>query len=229
MQCTFERTRDTPAMYKPQTLRRCHSTRFGLCTFRGVYAAAAPSPGVVMNPDASTATTAQSFFDDCPISGESIAEAVAEFLEVHTDESGRARRPLAVVTSGGTTVPLERQCVRFIDNFSAGTRGALSVEQLLQVCFPSAPSPRRAHLTHPTPLQHGYAVIFLTRKGSIQPFTNSVPTTELLSVLQHALSADNTGRVQAGAVHPCPLAAITLRPWWCGRRLTRRTGSTSPT
>ena len=86
-------------------------------------------------------TTAESFFDDCPVSGESVAEAIAEFLEYHTDTNGRARRPLAVVTSGGTTVPLERQCVRFIDNFSAGTRGALSVEQLLQVCLASAMRP----------------------------------------------------------------------------------------
>ena len=33
---------------------------------------------------------------------------------------------LAVVTSGGTTVPLEQRTVRFIDNFSTGTRGARS-------------------------------------------------------------------------------------------------------
>jgi len=30
-------------------------------------------------------------------------------------------------------VPLERRCVRFIDNFSAGHRGALSTEQFLEV------------------------------------------------------------------------------------------------
>ena len=34
---------------------------------------------------------------------------------------------------GGTVVPLERRCVRFIDNFSAGTRGALSAEEFLEV------------------------------------------------------------------------------------------------
>ena len=32
------------------------------------------------------------------------------------------------MTSGGTTVPLENNTVRFIDNFSAGTRGATSAE-----------------------------------------------------------------------------------------------------
>lgn len=40
---------------------------------------------------------------------------------------------IAVVTSGGTTVPLEKHCVRFIDNFSSGRRGALSTEELLKV------------------------------------------------------------------------------------------------
>lgn len=37
------------------------------------------------------------------------------------------------VTSGGTAVPLEKRCVRFIDNFSGGTRGALSTEAFLEV------------------------------------------------------------------------------------------------
>jgi hypothetical protein len=40
---------------------------------------------------------------------------------------------VVVVTSGGTTAPLERRCVRFLDNFSQGTRGALSAEQFLAV------------------------------------------------------------------------------------------------
>lgn len=47
--------------------------------------------------------------------------------------SGEKHPKVVVVTSGGTTVPLERRCVRFIDNFSAGTRGALSVERFLEV------------------------------------------------------------------------------------------------
>ena len=56
----------------------------------------------------------------------------------------------ALVTSGGTTVPLERNTVRFVDNFSTGTRGAACVEALLA---------------------HGYWVIFLHRKGSAFPFS----------------------------------------------------------
>uniref|UniRef100_A0A453T788 Uncharacterized protein n=1 Tax=Aegilops tauschii subsp. strangulata TaxID=200361 RepID=A0A453T788_AEGTS len=40
------------------------------------------------------------------------------------------------VTSGGTTVPLEQRCVRYIDNFSSGQRGAASTEYV-----PTAPAP----------------------------------------------------------------------------------------
>ena len=55
-----------------------------------------------------------------------------------------------LVTSGGTTVPLERQTVRFIDNFSAGTRGATSAEYFLEA---------------------DYAVIFLHRQFSLLPYS----------------------------------------------------------
>lgn len=37
-------------------------------------------------------------------------------------------RRVVCVTSGGTTVPLEQRCVRYIDNFSSGFRGAASTE-----------------------------------------------------------------------------------------------------
>ncbi|KAJ3185039.1 hypothetical protein HDU87_002605 [Geranomyces variabilis] len=62
----------------------------------------------------------------------------------------RAQRRVVLVTSGGTTVPLEKNTVRFIDNFSAGTRGATSAE-----CF----------------IEAGYAVIFLHRQFSLQPYS----------------------------------------------------------
>lgn len=60
-------------------------------------------------------------------------------------------RNLAVVmvTSGGTTVPLESRTVRFIDNFSSGKRGSSSAEYFLS---------------------KGYAVIFLHRATSLRPF-----------------------------------------------------------
>ncbi|CAG8955099.1 hypothetical protein HYFRA_00007114 [Hymenoscyphus fraxineus] len=69
-----------------------------------------------------------------------------DFIKFHAD----ARRRVVLVTSGGTTVPLERQTVRFIDNFSAGTRGATSAEYFLE---------------------SGYAVIFLHRQFSLQPYS----------------------------------------------------------
>jgi len=55
-----------------------------------------------------------------------------------------------LVTSGGTTVPLENNTVRFLDNFSAGTRGATSAEYFLEI---------------------GYAVIFMHRQFSLQPYS----------------------------------------------------------
>lgn len=51
--------------------------------------------------------------------------------------------------SGGTTVPLEHNTVRFVDNFSAGTRGAASAEYFFD---------------------HDYSVIFLHRQKSLEPF-----------------------------------------------------------
>jgi phosphopantothenate-cysteine ligase len=44
-----------------------------------------------------------------------------------TPENGEARR-IVCVTSGGTTAPLEQRCVRYVDNFSSGHRGATSTE-----------------------------------------------------------------------------------------------------
>ncbi|CAG8554052.1 10481_t:CDS:2 [Paraglomus occultum] len=49
---------------------------------------------------------------------------VREFVSTHR----KTGRRIVLITSGGTTVPLENQTVRFIDNFSAGTRGATSAE-----------------------------------------------------------------------------------------------------
>lgn len=62
-------------------------------------------------------------------------------------------RKIAVVTSGGTAVALEQNSVRFLDNFSTGSRGAACAEELLR------------------PPADDYAVIFLTRATSKMPFT----------------------------------------------------------
>lgn len=67
------------------------------------------------------------------------------FVNRHTSH----HTPIALVTSGGTTAPLERECVRYLDNFSTGVRGACAVEEFLK---------------------RGYAVIHLQRMGSASPF-----------------------------------------------------------
>jgi phosphopantothenate-cysteine ligase len=77
------------------------------------------------------------------------AEERREQVEAFLDHHRVVGKCMAVVTSGGTTVPLERNTVRFLDNFSTGSRGAASVEYLLGL---------------------GYAVIYVHRPGSIAPF-----------------------------------------------------------
>ncbi|EST06871.1 DNA/pantothenate metabolism flavoprotein, C-terminal [Kalmanozyma brasiliensis GHG001] len=75
-----------------------------------------------------------------------LASAASEFVQRHIQEG----RKVVLVTSGGTTVPLEKNVVRFLDNFSAGTRGATSAEYFLSA---------------------GYAVIFMSRQHSLAPYT----------------------------------------------------------
>ena len=75
------------------------------------------------------------------------AEARARIDSFVAAQPGTKR--IVCVTSGGTTVPLEKNTVRFIDNFSTGNRGAASAELFLRA---------------------GYAVVFLHRQGSAFPF-----------------------------------------------------------
>lgn len=84
--------------------------------------------------------------------------AVTEFAASHR-ASGRS---VVLITSGGTTVPLENNAVRFIDNFSVGTRGSSSAEYFLE---------------------QGYAVIFLHRQRSLQPFLRHIPHDMILDML----------------------------------------------
>jgi len=93
-----------------------------------------------------------SFFNNIvqPDSFESKKFEINEFVKrVHSTNDKR----IVLITSGGTTVPLESRTVRFIDNFSIGTRGATSAEYFLK---------------------EGYAVLFLHRQRSLQPFSQRV-------------------------------------------------------
>jgi len=82
------------------------------------------------------------------------AREAAAAVRGFVGRAGLAEARLALVTSGGTTVPLERRCVRFIDNFSSGSRGARSVERFLE---------------------QGYFVVFLHRRGSLRPWAVDLP------------------------------------------------------
>ncbi|CAF0730273.1 unnamed protein product [Didymodactylos carnosus] len=74
-------------------------------------------------------------------------------VETFLTQCQKVNSPIVLVTSGGTLVPLEKNTVRFIDNFSTGRRGAASVEYFLEL---------------------NYSVIFYYRAGSIQPFDRHI-------------------------------------------------------
>jgi len=85
------------------------------------------------------------FYDShsCPPNYESTIASVENFVRDHKNEK------IVLVTSGGTVVPIEQNTVRFVDNFSVGTRGSASAEYFLDA---------------------GYVVIFLYRSNSLVPF-----------------------------------------------------------
>lgn len=58
---------------------------------------------------------------------------------------------IVLITSGGTSIKLEKNTVRSIENFSTGKRGALCCENFLN---------------------SGFYVIFLHRENSLKPFTH---------------------------------------------------------
>lgn len=108
----------------------------------------------------------ESFFDSAPPLKDrsDISRKLKEFIarDSHSTGGGGATR-VVCVTSGGTTVPLEKRCVRYIDNFSSGHRGAASTEYFLKA---------------------GYSVIFLYRRGTFQPFCRSLPEDPLLECFE---------------------------------------------
>ncbi|XP_042506651.1 phosphopantothenate--cysteine ligase 2-like [Macadamia integrifolia] len=108
----------------------------------------------------------KSFFESAPPLRDSLglSKRLEEFIERNSSSSGNKRpNKVVCVTSGGTTVPLERRCVRFIDNFSSGHRGAASTEYFLKA---------------------GYAVIFLHRRGTCQPYCRSLPDNSFLECFE---------------------------------------------
>ena len=108
----------------------------------------------------------EAFFNenDKPKDLDNVKNQIDEFCNLH-DESAtlKSTTPVALVTSGGTTIPFEQNMVRFIDNFSAGTRGSASAEHFLK---------------------NGYAVIFLHRASSLKPFSRHLTTENVFDFLE---------------------------------------------
>jgi len=71
----------------------------------------------------------------------------------------QAQGRIVLVTSGGTSVRLEKNTVRSIENFSTGARGSKSAEIFLN---------------------EGFNVIFLHRIGSLLPYTAKVDLQDLV-------------------------------------------------
>lgn len=67
---------------------------------------------------------------------------------------------IVLITSGGTSIKLEKNTVRSIENFSTGKRGALCGEEFLK---------------------KDYYVIFLHRKGSLLPFLNNFSVSDFFN------------------------------------------------
>ncbi|XP_018010320.1 phosphopantothenate--cysteine ligase [Hyalella azteca] len=93
-----------------------------------------------------------------PLEFDNVCERLRRWCQYHAAH----KHKVALVTSGGTTVPLERNTVRFLDNFSVGTRGAASCEQFLQL---------------------GYAVVFVHREASVLPFARHLHPARVLDAL----------------------------------------------
>ena len=84
--------------------------------------------------------------------------ALQDFCESNQDQH------MILVTSGGTTIPFEKNTVRFIDNFSQGTRGSASTEHFLK--FKQC------------------SVIFLYRTTTLRPFMRHFTNTNFLEMLE---------------------------------------------
>ena len=90
----------------------------------------------------------EEFFKENPSPNQALLEKNQNLLKEFC-EANRKKRVI-LVTSGGTTIPFEKNTVRFIDNFSQGTRGSASTEYFLS--------------------DKQCSVIFLYRATTLRPF-----------------------------------------------------------
>ena len=73
----------------------------------------------------------ETFFKENPPPNQNLLENNQTALKKFCEANRKQR--IVLVTSGGTTIPFEKNTVRFIDNFSQGTRGSASTEHFLKV------------------------------------------------------------------------------------------------
>jgi len=106
-------------------------------------------------------------------------EKILQFCDKHKNKK------LVLITSGGTTVPLELNTVRYVDNFSMGTRGATSAEYFLR---------------------NGFAVIFLHRENSLKPFSRHLSGDAMRKWLQ----VSDNGEVQVCSEHASEVSKIVV-------------------
>eukprot|EP01135_Chromosphaera_perkinsii_P007856 Nk52_evm48s1020 gene=Nk52_evmTU48s1020 len=112
----------------------------------------------------------------CPTDISEYVKSVRKFVGFHKEKGNK----VVLITSGGTTVPLENQTVRFLDNFSAGTRGSASAEYFIE---------------------NGYAVVFMHRQFSLEPYSRSYShsTHCFLDFLDVKENSDGTKRIEVKA------------------------------
>lgn len=105
-------------------------------------------------------------------------QLLKQFCENHLKDQSQN---IVLVTSGGTIAPLEHNTVRFVDNFSAGSRGSASAEYFLE---------------------QGYAVIFMFRTKSLEPFTRHFSGQQFLDMLDINENVDNENENASICVRP---------------------------
>ena len=105
-------------------------------------------------------------------------DALAAFAQQALKDNAK----VALVTSGGTTAPLEKRTVRYVDNFSTGNRGAALAEYLASKGGYASPGVNRIQFD-----ASGYRVVYLHRSTAAFPFTRHV---------HDALRADPAGTLK---------------------------------
>lgn len=95
---------------------------------------------------------------------------VQNLQENYSNFKRTINKPIVFITSGGTSVPLEANTVRSVENFSTGTRGSRSAEYFLKA---------------------GHPVIFFYRQDSIQPFSIEIQSKRDDWMKSYSVNGDN--------------------------------------